>query len=92
MRTGVGKLEYDPDSLEPRAYRYGIVGGHHIGTTRMSEDPRHGVVDSDCRLHDVPNLYIASSSVFPTSGQANPTLTLLALTLRLADRLLLNLR
>jgi len=92
VRTGVGKLEYDPDSLEPRAYRYGIVGGHHIGTTRMSEDPRHGVVDSDCRLHDVPNLYIASSSVFPTSGQANPTLTLLALTLRLADRLLLNLR
>jgi choline dehydrogenase-like flavoprotein len=58
---------------------------HHIGTTRMSDDPRNGVVDSECRVHGLDNLYIAGSSVFPTSGHANPTLTLLALSLRLAD-------
>jgi choline dehydrogenase-like flavoprotein len=53
----------------------------------MSADPQQGVVDPDCRVHGVANLYVASASVFPTSGQANPTLTLLALTFRLADRL-----
>jgi choline dehydrogenase-like flavoprotein len=61
--------------------------GHHMGTTRMSETPRTGVVDADCRVHGMANLYIASSAVFPTSGFANPTLTILALSLRLADRL-----
>ncbi|WP_419252755.1 FAD-dependent oxidoreductase [Caulobacter sp. ErkDOM-YI] len=60
---------------------------HHMGTTRMHADPKHGVVDADCRVHDTANLYVAGSSVFPTSGIANPTLTLLALTLRLADHL-----
>jgi choline dehydrogenase-like flavoprotein len=61
--------------------------GHHMGTTRMSETPRSGVVDANCRVHGLANLYIAGSSVFPTSGYANPTLTLLALSLRLADHL-----
>jgi choline dehydrogenase-like flavoprotein len=61
--------------------------GHHMGTTRMSETPRTGVVDADCRVHGLANLYIAGSSVFPTSGYANPTLTILALSLRLADHL-----
>lgn len=60
---------------------------HHIGTTRMHEDPRHGVVDAHCRVHGLPNLSIASSSVFPTGGSSNPTFTLLALTYRLAARL-----
>ncbi|ALL12325.1 GMC oxidoreductase [Caulobacter henricii] len=60
---------------------------HHMGTTRMHADPRQGVVDADCRVHDTTNLYVTGSSVFPTSGIANPTLTLLALTLRLADHL-----
>jgi hypothetical protein len=60
---------------------------HHIGTTRMSDDPRMGVVDSDCRVHGVSNLFIAGSSVFPTSGYANPTLTIVALALRLAEYL-----
>jgi choline dehydrogenase-like flavoprotein len=59
--------------------------GHHMGTTRMSTDPRSGVVDPDSRVHGIDNLYIASSSVFPTAGYANPTLTILALALRLAD-------
>lgn len=60
---------------------------HHMGTTRMSVDPAQGVVDADCRVHDSPNLYIAGSSVFPTSGLVNPTLTLTALAIRLADHL-----
>jgi len=58
---------------------------HHMGTTRMSEDPRKGVVDADCRVHGINNLYIAGSSVFPTFGSDSPTITLVALALRLAD-------
>lgn len=66
----------------------GIRGAwHHMGTTRMSSTPATGVVDADCRVHGVSNLYVAGSSVFPTSGQANPTLTIVALALRLADHL-----
>ena len=60
---------------------------HHMGTTRMHPDPQRGVVDTDCRLHGTANLWIASSSVFPTCGHANPTLTILALVLRLAEHL-----
>lgn len=85
--SGAGTLTFDREKLAEKAKRHGIVGGHHIGTTRMSDDPRHGVVDRDCRVHGVDNLYVASASVFPTSGQANPTLTLLALTFRLAEEL-----
>ena len=60
---------------------------HHMGTTRMSDSPRTGVVDRDCRVHGVPNLYVAGSAVFPSAGHANPTLTIVALTLRLAEHL-----
>jgi len=60
---------------------------HHMGTTRMAHDPSSGVVDRNCRVHGISNLYIAGSSVFPTSGYANPTLTVVALALRLADHL-----
>ena len=64
------------------------VGSHHLmGTTRMHADPREGVVDANCQVHGVDNLYVAGSSVFPTGGYANPTLTLVALALRLADHL-----
>jgi choline dehydrogenase-like flavoprotein len=62
-------------------------GYHHMGTTRMAADPREGVVDADCRVHGVENLYVAGSSVFATGGNINPTLTLVALALRLSDRL-----
>ncbi|MGJ7452147.1 FAD-dependent oxidoreductase [Aquipuribacter sp. MA13-13] len=62
-------------------------GAHHIGTTRMGRDPALSVVDPHCRVHHVRNLWVAGSSVFPRSGAANPTLTLLALALRLGDRL-----
>jgi choline dehydrogenase-like flavoprotein len=64
-----------------------IGGNHHMGTTRMSDDPRTGVVDRDCRVHGMANLFVAVSSVFPTGGSANPTLTIVALALRLADHL-----
>ncbi|MEX2135246.1 MAG: GMC family oxidoreductase [Acidimicrobiia bacterium] len=60
---------------------------HQLGTTRMAASPRQGVVDADCRSHDVPNLFVAGGSVFPTVGYANPTLTILALSLRLSGTL-----
>ncbi len=60
---------------------------HHMGTTRINADPRLGVVDPNLRIHETGNLYVAGSSVFPTSGIANPTLTILALVMRLADHL-----
>jgi choline dehydrogenase-like flavoprotein len=80
---GMGEVIPPPDNWQD-----GIIGGpHHMGTTRMSADPRRGVVDADCRVHSVDNLYIAGSSVFATSGHANPSFTLIALALRLADTL-----
>ncbi len=60
---------------------------HHLGTTRMHDDPRRGVVGSDCRVHGIGNLFVAGSSVFPTGGYANPTLTIVALAIRLADQI-----
>lgn len=60
---------------------------HHIGTTRMAERPEQGVVDRHCRVHGIDNLHVAGSSVFPTGGWAFPTFTIVALALRLADRL-----
>ncbi len=58
-----------------------------MGTTRMNVDPNSGVVDSDCLIHGTENVFVAGSSVFPTSGQANPTLTIVALAIRLGDHL-----
>ena len=85
-RTGVGKVESLWDRGEERPP---VVSGgwHHMGTTRMSADSAAGVVDSDARVHGVGNLSIAGSSVFPTSGYANPTLTLVALAVRLGRHL-----
>jgi choline dehydrogenase-like flavoprotein len=85
--SGLGRFDYDPATVEFEMTRYGAYGGHHIGTTRMGDDPRTSVVDADCRVHGVRNLYIAGAAVFPTSSQANPTLTLVALALRLAGHL-----
>ncbi|MDH5382845.1 MAG: GMC family oxidoreductase, partial [Cyclobacteriaceae bacterium] len=62
-------------------------GWHHMGTTRMSADPKTGVVDENCKVHGLSNLYIASSGCYTTSGAPNPTLTLVALTLRLSNHL-----
>jgi choline dehydrogenase-like flavoprotein len=59
---------------------------HHLGTARMHNDPRFGVVDADCRVHEAHNLFIASSAVFPTGGHTNPTLTIVAIALRVAEQ------
>jgi choline dehydrogenase-like flavoprotein len=83
----IGTFDYDPNSVETEMTRYGAFGGHHIGTARMGTDPRSSVVNADCRIHDVGNLFVASSATFPTSSQANPTLTLIAFALRLSAHL-----
>ena len=86
-QSGAGSFAYDPEEVELAALQDGAYGGHHIGTARMSRDARTGVVDADCRVHGVANLFVAGSAVFATSSQANPTLTIVALALRLADHL-----
>lgn len=76
-----------------QGWQEGVIGGpHHMGTTRMSANPRDGVVDAHCRVHSVDNLYIAGSSVFATVGYANPTFAIVTLALRLADTLRKRLR
>jgi GMC oxidoreductase len=84
---GGGRMTYKPEEVEHCMLREGAYGGHHIGTVRMAKAPEAGVVDTDCRVYGTANLYAAGSSVFPTSSQANPTLTAVALSLRLADHL-----
>lgn len=93
-RLGIGRVHkavwLDDDA--PYLYRSDFSrilepGRHHSGTTRMSHDPSKGVVDADCQVFGVGNLSVAGSSVFPTIGSVNPTLTIVALALRLADHL-----
>jgi len=87
-RTGLGRLKLHDWLLSDEVITFpGRDSWHHMGTTRMSSDPKTGVVDQNCRVHGVHNLFIAGSSVFPTSGIANPTLTIVALALRLADHI-----
>jgi len=62
-------------------------GWHHMGTTRMSDDPKQGVVDANCKLHNISNLYVAGASCYVTASAVNPTLTLISLTIRLSDHL-----
>ena len=61
---------------------------HHIGTTRMATDPREGVVDINCRVHELDNLFVAGSSVFPAAGNHSPTFTILALAARLTEHII----
>lgn len=79
--TGAGKLEPGVDA--PKF----TDASHHMGTTRMASSHGAGVVDLDCRVYGVPNLFVAGSSVFPSGGHANPTLTIVSLALRLAHQL-----
>jgi choline dehydrogenase-like flavoprotein len=86
-RLGLGRLVEDP-AVDSDGWPVSFSSGmHHMGTTRMHDDPQQGVVDANCRVHDLANLYVAGGSVFPTGGIANPTLTIVALALRLADHL-----
>ena len=86
-RTQCGKLIWNDGA--PSDFRSLTVkdSSHHMGTTRMGIDEKTSVVDSDCRVHGIGNLYVAGSSVFPTSGFANPTFTIAALAIRLADHI-----
>lgn len=87
--SGVARVERPdpwPLPLDELAARID-VGHHHMGTARMHEDSRHGVVDANCRVHGIANLYAGGASVFPAGGFSNPTLTILALCMRLADHL-----
>jgi choline dehydrogenase-like flavoprotein len=91
-RTGVATMTLD-EPLEGRAWPAGLEGTwHHMGTTRMHDSPTQGVVDRDCRVHGMGNLYMAGSSVFPTVGANFPTITIAALALRLAAHVVQQLR
>jgi choline dehydrogenase-like flavoprotein len=82
---GLGRLAFMLGDEDPPTMFEGNF--HHLGATRMHPNPNEGVVDADCRVHRIRNLYIAGSSVFPTYGCSNPTLTVVALALRLANHL-----
>jgi choline dehydrogenase-like flavoprotein len=85
--AGIGRLDLRAE-IAADGHPAALKGGkHHMGTTRMHADPSQGVVGPDCRVHGLDNLFIAGSSVFPTGGYVNPTLTIVALALRLADHL-----
>ncbi|HET9486993.1 MAG TPA: GMC family oxidoreductase [Chryseosolibacter sp.] len=89
-RSEVGRVKLMEWLLDERDHTWpDILGGgwHNIGTTRMADSPSKGVVDQHCRVYGIDNLFMAGSSCFPTSGSANPTLTIIALTLRLSDHL-----
>jgi choline dehydrogenase-like flavoprotein len=95
--SGLGQLTHkfaDDERVDAVLAQAGD-GFHQIGTARMSDDPRRGVVDPNTRVHGIDNLYLAGSAIFPSSSQANPTLTAVALAARLAahltDRLRTNL-
>jgi choline dehydrogenase-like flavoprotein len=82
---GIGRFRANERGNDPRVWYESSGGLHHMGTTRMGETAADGVVDSSCRVHGTDNLYASGSSVFPGFGFANPTLTIVALALRLAD-------
>jgi choline dehydrogenase-like flavoprotein len=89
-KAGIGRvrlLEYLHDEKDETWPPFTGGGWHHMGTTRMSDDPKKGVVDANCKVHGIDNLYTAGSSNFVTAAAPNPTLTIVALTLRLSDHL-----
>jgi choline dehydrogenase-like flavoprotein len=88
-RAGLARVRVAPELLEADDSLFARVTGdwHQMGTTRMADSPERGVVDAACRVFGLDNLFVAGASVFPTSGAMNPTLTLVALSLRLADHI-----
>jgi choline dehydrogenase-like flavoprotein len=89
QRSGVADVRLDPviegGDWPPHLEKEGTW--HHMGTTRMHESPKYGVVDANCRVHGMTNLFVAGSSVFPTAGANFPTITIVALTLRLSEHM-----
>lgn len=86
-RSNIGRVRVKLDGDKPDWPSLMSGSFHHMGGARMSSDPSKGVVNANCRVHSTDNLYIAGSAVFPTCGFANPTLTIVALSLKLADHL-----
>lgn len=88
-RSNIGRMKVDSWVLDNEAYPtdHELAGFHHMGGTRMSSDPRLGVVDANCRVHGMSNLFVAGSSIFTTSGYANPTATIVAFSARLGAHL-----
>ncbi len=85
QKTGAGQLSFFDELSQWRANTE--TGKHPSGTTRMHDDPMQGVVNKNCQVHGLENLFITGSSVFPTVGYANPALTIVALAVRLAEYL-----
>jgi choline dehydrogenase-like flavoprotein len=86
-QSDLGRVRIEAPQDQEELSKHIVGHWHHIGTTRMHDDPKQGVVDSNCKVHDLENLYVAGSSVFPTSGFSVPTFTIVALAIRLADHL-----
>ena len=89
-KAGIGRvrlLEFLQDEMDESWPSYAGAGWHHMGTTRMSIDPKKGVVDADCKVHGISNLFTAGASNYVTAAAPNPTLTVIALSLRLSDYL-----
>jgi choline dehydrogenase-like flavoprotein len=89
-KAGIGRvkvMEYLQDEKDESWPSITGGGWHHMGTTRMSDDPKNGVVDANCKVHTLDNLFVAGASCYATSAAPNPTLTLITLTLRLSDHI-----
>ena len=88
-RTSTGRVQIKEWLLSDDKTWPGFISGgwHHMGTLRMNSDPKQGVTDANCKVHDIGNLYIGGAATYPTAGAVNPTFTLVALSLRLADHL-----
>jgi choline dehydrogenase-like flavoprotein len=87
-KSGIGRvkmMDYLKDEKDLSWPDFTGGGWHHMGTTRMSDDPRQGVVNASCQVHDVNNLFVAGASCYATAAAPNPTLTIVALTLRLSE-------
>ncbi len=87
-KAGIGRVKLNDwlvDKKEEQLPDFTSGGWHHLGTTRMSSDPKKGVVDANCKIHGISNMFVAGASCYPTGGAVNPTLTCVAISLRLAD-------
>jgi choline dehydrogenase-like flavoprotein len=87
--AGAGRLKMhgDREASIAAVRRLALDGYHQLGGAMMSRDPKDGVVDVNCRAHGLDNLFVVSGAVFPSGSQANPTLTIVSLALRLAERI-----
>jgi choline dehydrogenase-like flavoprotein len=84
---GIGRIKFKSELVSGKSYKINDPINHHIGTTRMSDSPKTGVVDRNCKVFGISNLYVAGSSVFTTSSVVNPTYTIIAMSLRLGNYL-----